>query len=179
MKEKRLKQFTFYDLYYEALKGLPNEAAGRMAKNICRFMFTNEEIPEPQDDREDFFWSNLKDVLKDVKRIEERGRKPKNLNEKMPHFTFTETYYKAIKLMTEAESGQYKKRRDRRRGYDKSDRKRRVLARRAFVRARGVEKQGREFADDSRKVLSRPRYNLLASREKMQKGLVVRRSVLF
>lgn len=38
MEEKRLKQFTFYDLYYEALKGLPDEAAGRMAKNICRFM---------------------------------------------------------------------------------------------------------------------------------------------
>ena len=107
MEEKRLKQFTFYDLYYEALKGLPDEAAGRMAKNICRFMFTNEEIPEPQDDKENFFWSNIKDVLKDVKRIEERGRTPKNLNEKMPHFMFMETYYKAIKLMTEAESGQY------------------------------------------------------------------------
>ena len=33
MEDKRLKQFTFYDLYYEALKGLPVEAAGRMAKN--------------------------------------------------------------------------------------------------------------------------------------------------
>ena len=33
MEEKRLKQFTFYDLYYEALKGLPDEAAGRMAEN--------------------------------------------------------------------------------------------------------------------------------------------------
>lgn len=32
MEEKRLKQFTFYDLYYEALKGLPDEVAGRMAK---------------------------------------------------------------------------------------------------------------------------------------------------
>lgn len=40
MEDKRLKQFTFYDLYYEALKGLPDEAAGRMAKNICKFMFT-------------------------------------------------------------------------------------------------------------------------------------------
>ena len=107
MEEKRLKQFTFYDLYYEALKGLPDEAAGRMAKNICRFMLTNEEVSEPQDDRENFFWSNIKDVLEEVKRIEESGRKPKNLNEKMPHFMFMETYYKAIKLMTEAESGQY------------------------------------------------------------------------
>ena len=33
MEDKRLKQFTFYDLYYEALKGLPDEGAGRMAKN--------------------------------------------------------------------------------------------------------------------------------------------------
>lgn len=93
MEDKRLKQFTFYNLYYEALKGLPDEVAGRMAKNICKFMFINEGIPEPQDDKENFFWSNIKDVLKDVKRIEERGRKPKNLNEKMPHFMFMETYY--------------------------------------------------------------------------------------
>lgn len=33
MEEKRLKQFTFYNLYYEALKGLSDEAAGRMAEN--------------------------------------------------------------------------------------------------------------------------------------------------
>ena len=78
-----------------------------MAKNICKFMFTNEEIPEPQDDRENFFWSNIRDVLEEVKRIEESGRKPKNLNEKMPHFTFTDTYGKALKLMTDAEGGQY------------------------------------------------------------------------
>ena len=32
MEDKRLKQFTFYDLYYEALKGLSDEAAGRMVK---------------------------------------------------------------------------------------------------------------------------------------------------
>ena len=51
MEAKRLKQFTFYDLYYEALKGLSDEPAGRMAKNICRFMFTHEEIPEPQYDK--------------------------------------------------------------------------------------------------------------------------------
>ena len=35
------------------------------------------------------------------------GKQPKYLKEKMRHFTFVETYYKAIKLMTEAESGQY------------------------------------------------------------------------
>ena len=107
MEDKRLKQFTFYDLYYEALKGLPDEAAGRMAKNICRFMLTSEEVPEPQDDRENFFWSNIVDLLEEDKQIELCGKQPKYLNEKMRHFTFVETYYKAIKLMTEAESGQY------------------------------------------------------------------------
>ena len=107
MEEKRLKQFTFYDLYYEALKGLPDEAAGRMAKNVCRFMFTNEEIPEPQDDRENFFWSNIKDVLEEDKRIESSGRQPKNLKSKMRHFTFCDTNYKALNLMSDAESGQY------------------------------------------------------------------------
>ena len=107
MEEKRLKQFTFYDLYYEALKELPDEVAGRMAKNICRFMFTNEEIPEPQDDKENFFWSSIVDVLEEDKRIESSGRQPKNLKSKMPHFTFTDTYGKALKLMSDAESGQY------------------------------------------------------------------------
>lgn len=107
MEEKRLKQFTFYDLYYEALKELPDEAAGRMAKNICRFMLTSEEVPEPQDDRENFFWSNIVDLLEEDKQIELCGKQPKYLNEKMRHFTFVETYYKAIKLMTDAESGQY------------------------------------------------------------------------
>lgn len=107
MEEKRLKQFTFYDLYYEALKGLPDEAAGRMAKNICRFMLTSEDVPEPQDDRENFFWSNIVDLLEEDKQIELCGKQPKYLKEKMRHFTFVETYYKAIKLMTEAESGQY------------------------------------------------------------------------
>ncbi len=107
MVEKRLKQFTFYDLYYEALKELPDEAAGRMAKNICRLMLTSEDVPEPQDDRENFFWSNIVDLLEEDKQIELCGKQPKYLKEKMRNFTFVETYYKAIKLMTEAESGQY------------------------------------------------------------------------
>ena len=37
------------------------------------------------------------------------GKQPKNLNAKMRHFTFVDTFYKAIKLMSEAESGQYVK----------------------------------------------------------------------
>lgn len=109
MEEKGLKQFTFYDLYYESLRHLTDEAAGRTVKNICRFMFTDEPVREPQDDKENFFWSNIVEVLEEDKRIEQSGRQPKNLNAKMLHFTFSDTFYKAIKLMTDAESGQYVK----------------------------------------------------------------------
>lgn len=107
MEEKELKQFTFYDLYYESLRHLTDESAGRTAKNICRFMFTDEPVREPQDDKEDFFWSNIVEVLEEDKRIEQSGRQPENLNARMRHFTFSDTFYKAIKLMTDAESGQY------------------------------------------------------------------------
>ena len=55
MEEKRLKQFTFYDLYYDALKRLPDEAAGRMAENICKFMFTNENIRSRRTTEKTFF----------------------------------------------------------------------------------------------------------------------------
>ena len=47
MEEKGLKQFTFYDLYYESLRHLTDESAGRTVKNICRFMFTDEPVREP------------------------------------------------------------------------------------------------------------------------------------
>ena len=80
-----------------------------MVRNICRYMFTNETVTEPQDDKESFFWSNIVDLLEGDKQIELSGKQLKNLNAKMKHFTFVDTYYKAIKLMTEAESGQYVK----------------------------------------------------------------------
>lgn len=107
MEEKNLKQFTFYDLYYDALKGLSDEAAGRTAKNICLFMFTDETVTVPQDNKENFFWSSIVDVLEEDKRIESSGRQPKNLKSKMRHFTFYDTCYKALKLMTDVEGGQY------------------------------------------------------------------------
>ena len=107
MEKKQLWKFTFFDLYWELLKQLENEAAGRFATNICTFMFTDEEIPKPEDDKENFFWSNIIDVLEEDKRIEQQGKMPKTLNKKMRHFTFCKTYYMAFKLMTAAEYGEY------------------------------------------------------------------------
>ena len=109
MEQKQLKQFTFYDLYWDLIKQSDDASAGRLVRNICQYMFTSEAVTEPQDDRENFFWSNIVDLLEEDKQIEMNGKQPKNLNSKMRHFTFVDTYYKAIKLMTEAESGQYVK----------------------------------------------------------------------
>ena len=105
MEQQQLKQFTFYDLYWDLIKQSDDSSAGRMVRNICQYMFTDDEVTEPQDDKENFFWSNIVDLLEEDKQIELSGKQPKNLNAKMRHFTFVDTYYKAIKLMTEVESG--------------------------------------------------------------------------
>lgn len=109
MEQKQLTQFTFYDLYWDLIKQSDDGAAGRLIQNICKYMFTDEPIIEPKDDKENYFWSNIVDVLDEDKQCELNGKIPKTLNRKMRHFTFVDTYYKAIKLMTESESGQYVK----------------------------------------------------------------------
>lgn len=109
MEQKQLTQFTFYDLYWDLIKQSDDGVAGRLIQNICKYMFTDEPITEPTDDKENYFWSNIVDVLDEDKQCELNGRIPKTLNRKMRHFTFLNTYYKAIKLMTDVESGQYVK----------------------------------------------------------------------
>lgn len=109
MEQTQLKQFTFYDLYWDLIRQSDDASAGRLVMNICKYMFTNEAVAESHDDRENFFWSNIVDLLEEDKQIELRGKQPKNLNAKMKHFAFADTHYKAMKLMSEAESGQYVK----------------------------------------------------------------------
>lgn len=109
MEQKQLTQFTFYDLYWDLIKQSDDEAVGRLMRNICKYMFTEESVCEMQDEKENFFWSNISDILEADKQCEAEGRIFKTLNRKMRHFTFPDTYYKAMKLMTEAECGQYVK----------------------------------------------------------------------
>ena len=59
MEQKQLKQFTFYDLYWDLIKQSDDSSAGRMVRDICQYMFTDDEVTEPQDDKENFFWSNI------------------------------------------------------------------------------------------------------------------------
>ena len=55
MEQKQLTQFTFYDLYWDLIKQSDDGAAGRLIRNICKYMFTDEPITEPQDDKENYF----------------------------------------------------------------------------------------------------------------------------
>ena len=56
MEQNQLKQFTFYDLYWDLIKQSDDASVGRMVRNICQYMFTNEIVTDPQDDKENFFW---------------------------------------------------------------------------------------------------------------------------
>ncbi len=70
-------------------------------------MFTDEKTVEPQDDKQDFIWSITEEYLRKTKAKETEGKAPKTFNAKFAHFAFDESYYKAIKLMTDEQSGAY------------------------------------------------------------------------
>ncbi len=38
MEQKQLKQFTFYDLYWDLIRQSDDTSAGRLVRNICRYM---------------------------------------------------------------------------------------------------------------------------------------------
>ena len=58
-------------------------------------------------DKENFYWSNISDILKEVKETERAGKIPKKYNLQSEHFTFYETYYNAMKLMNKKKRGTF------------------------------------------------------------------------
>ncbi|MCD8040487.1 MAG: DUF6291 domain-containing protein [Clostridia bacterium] len=70
-------------------------------------MFTDNPIEPPQDDKQDFIWSITEEYLCKTKAKETEGKTPKTFNSKFAHFAFDKSYYKAIKLMTDEQSGSY------------------------------------------------------------------------
>ncbi len=106
---EQLKHFTFYDLYWKLVKNVSNVIAGRIIKNICAYEFCGERPASFTDDTEAFIWSNIEDVLVRVKQLEMSSKTPKSFNKKMAHFAFVDAYYKAIKLMSDEDSGTYLK----------------------------------------------------------------------
>ena len=106
---RQIKQFQFYDFYAEILNGLNDESAGRIAKQMCEYMFTDNAVADIKDDKERFYWGNIVDVLQESKVNEINGKQSAGLNRKMQHFTFQDNFYDAIKLLDDKQSGQYVK----------------------------------------------------------------------
>ena len=106
---RQIKQFQFYDFYAEILNGLNDESAGRIARLMCEYMFTDNAVAEIKGDKERFYWGNIVDVLQESKENEINGKQSAGLNRKMKHFTFQDNFYDAIKLLDDKQSGQYVK----------------------------------------------------------------------
>lgn len=104
-----MKYYTFYDLYWRLIKNVDDTTAGRLAKAICKYVFCDECPATFEDDTEAFIWCNIEDILERTKQLEAAGKTPKSYNKKMVHFAFSDSYFKAIKLMSDEQSGAYLK----------------------------------------------------------------------
>ena len=84
---KKLKQFTFYDIYYDVIAQLEDDEAGRFAKRICNYAFNGVDSPG-KTENENCFWEIIYPTLNDATAIEKQDKRPYYLNRKMKHFTF-------------------------------------------------------------------------------------------
>lgn len=100
-----MEQFTFYEWYADILQSMDDISAGKLANCICAYEFEDREPVEELSVRESFYWSNIEDILKEVKETESIGKISKKYNLQSKHFTFYETYYKAMKLMNTRKQG--------------------------------------------------------------------------
>lgn len=104
-----MEQFTFYEWYADILQSMDDISAGKLANCICAYEFEDREPVEELSVRESFYWSNIEDILKEVKETESIRKMPKKYNLQSRHFTFYETYYKAMKLMNTRKQGIFAK----------------------------------------------------------------------
>ena len=104
-----MEQFTFYELYADILQSMDDVSAGKLASCICAYEFEDKEPAGELSDRENFYWSNIADILKEVKETERAGKVPKKFNLQSRHFTFYETYYNAMKLLNVRKRGVFVK----------------------------------------------------------------------
>ena len=104
-----MEQFTFYELYADILQSMDDVSAGKLVSCICAYEFEEKEPVEELSDKENFYWSNIADVLKEVKETESAGKIPKKFNLQSKHFTFYETYYNAMKLLNVRKRGVFVK----------------------------------------------------------------------
>lgn len=108
MDNNKIDKFTFYELYADILQGLDDASAGKLASYICEYEFADTKPADGEmTDKENFYWSNISDILKEVKETECAGKIPKKYNLQSEHFTFYETYYNAMKLMNKKKRGTF------------------------------------------------------------------------
>ena len=104
-----MEQFTFYELYADILQSMDDVSAGKLASYICAYEFEGREPAEELLDKENFYWSNIADILQEVKETESAGKIPKKYNLQSGHFTFYEIYYNAMKLLNVRKRGVFVK----------------------------------------------------------------------
>lgn len=102
-----MEQFTFYELYADILQGMDDVSAGKLASCICAYEFEDREPDGGMTDKERFYWSNIADILREVKETESAGKKPKKYNLQSRHFTFYATYYNVMKLLNVRKRGAF------------------------------------------------------------------------
>ena len=74
-----MEQFTFYELYADILQSMDDVSAGKLVSCICAYEFEEKEPVEELSDKENFYWSNVVDILKEVKETENAGKMPKSI----------------------------------------------------------------------------------------------------
>ena len=95
-----MEEFTFYDLYYDAIQQLSENEAGIFIKRICNYaVYEKEDIPS-KDDLSNVLWEAILPTLQKASEIEKSGKTPHYLNRKMKHFTFCKNYANMIRSMT-------------------------------------------------------------------------------
>ena len=95
-----MEQFTFYDMYYDAIGQLNDEEAGKFIKRICNYaLYDTEDMPS-KDDMAHVMWEAIFPLLEKATEIEKTGKIPYYLNRRMQHFSFRLSYANMIKAMT-------------------------------------------------------------------------------
>lgn len=96
-----MKDFTFYDIYYTAIKQLSDEEAGKFIKRICAYtVFETEDIPSKEDDT-NTVWEIIYPTLEAATETERLGKIPYYLNRRMSHFTFKNAYARIMQSQTD------------------------------------------------------------------------------
>ena len=95
-----MEQFTFYDMYYDAIGQLPDEEAGKFIKRICNYALYDAEDAPSKDDMSNVMWEAIFSLLEKATEIEKTGKIPYYLNRRMQHFSFRLSYANMIKAMT-------------------------------------------------------------------------------